>query len=77
MTAAEGHPALGIIELSPILVETVIAGSIILAALHNIRPVFINREWIIAFVFGLFHGFGFAWLLADLGLTQTRGQALR
>jgi hypothetical protein len=62
----------GLVELSPVLVETVIAGSIILAALHNIRPVFINREWIIAFVFGLFHGFGFAGLLADLGLTQTR-----
>ena len=62
----------GIIELSPVLVETVIAGSIILAALHNIRPVFANKEWIIAFVFGLFHGFGFAGLLADLGLTQTR-----
>jgi hypothetical protein len=62
----------GIVEFSPVLVETVIAASIILAALHNIRPVFVNREWIIAFVFGLFHGFGFAGLLADLGLTQTR-----
>jgi hypothetical protein len=63
---------LGIVEFSPVLVETVIAVSIILAALHNIRPVFVNREWIIAFVFGLFHGFGFAGLLADLGLTQSR-----
>ena len=57
---------------SLVLVETVIAASIILAALHNVWPVFINREWIIAFVIGLFHGFGFAGLLADLGLTQTR-----
>ena len=31
-----------------------------------------NKEWIIAFVFGLFHGFGFAGLLGDLGLTQSR-----
>jgi hypothetical protein len=53
-------------------VETVIAISIILAALHNIRPVFVNKEWMIAFGFGLVHGFGFAGLLADLGLTQAR-----
>ena len=63
---------LGVIELPSALVETVIAVSIILAALHNIRPVFVNREWLIAFGFGLVHGFGFAGLLADLGLTQSR-----
>lgn len=63
---------LGIIEFPSAFVETLIAISIILAALHNIRPVFVNREWLIAFGFGLFHGFGFAGLLADLGLTQSR-----
>ena len=63
---------LGIVEFPPALVETIIAASIILAALHNIRPVLMNKEWIIAFVFGLFHGFGFAGLLGDLGLTQSR-----
>jgi hypothetical protein len=63
---------LGIIELPSALVETVIAVSIILAALHNLRPVLVNREWLIAFGFGLVHGFGFAGLLSDLGLTQSR-----
>ncbi len=63
---------LGVIELPSALVETLIAVSIILAALHNIRPVLVNREWIIAFGFGLFHGFGFAGLLSELGLTQSR-----
>ena len=63
---------LGIVEFPPALVESVIAISIILTALHNIRPVFDNKEWIIAFGFGLFHGFGFAGLLSDLGLTQSR-----
>ena len=63
---------LGIIELPSAVVETVIAISIILAALHNLRPVFINKEWMIAFGFGLVHGFGFAGLLSDLGLTQAR-----
>ncbi|MBT8193596.1 MAG: HupE/UreJ family protein [Acidimicrobiia bacterium] len=63
---------LGIVELPSALVETAIAISIILAALHNIRPVFVNKEWLIAFSFGLIHGFGFAGLLSDLGLTQSR-----
>jgi hypothetical protein len=63
---------LGIVEFPPALVETTIAISIILAALHNIKPAFVNKEWIIAFGFGLFHGFGFAGLLSDLGLTQSR-----
>jgi hypothetical protein len=63
---------LGIVELSPRFVETVIALSIAAAALHNIRPVFVNKEWALAFAFGLFHGFGFAGLLADLGLDRSR-----
>jgi hypothetical protein len=40
-----------------------------LAALHNITPVFKAKEWIIAFVFGLFHGFGFASVLGEKGLS--------
>lgn len=63
---------LGIVELSPRFVETVIALSIAAAALHNIRPIFVNKEWALAFGFGLFHGFGFAGLLADLGLDRSR-----
>lgn len=63
---------LGIVEFPSAFVETVIAISIVMAALHNIRPLFVNREWLIAFGFGLFHGFGFAGLLGDLGLTQSR-----
>ena len=41
-----------------------------LAALNNIRPVVYDRRWVIAFAFGLIHGFGFASVLADLGLPQ-------
>jgi hypothetical protein len=62
---------LGVIELPPRFVESVIAISIALAALHNLRPIFPNREWALAFGFGLFHGFGFAGLLADLGLDRS------
>lgn len=59
--------ALNIINLPSRLVESVIALSIGLAAWHNIRPIFKGRDWVIAFVFGLFHGFGFASVMADLG----------
>jgi len=60
--------ALGIVELSSRWVETIIALSIALAAFHNIRPIFKHKEWLIAFAFGLFHGFGFASVLGEKGL---------
>jgi len=62
--------ALGVLNVNSKLVESIIAVSIVLAALHNLRPVFANREWLIAFGFGLFHGLGFAGLLEELGLAR-------
>lgn len=62
--------SLEIINLPSRFVESIIALSIGLAAYHNIRPIFKGKDWVIAFVFGLFHGFGFASVLADLGLTS-------
>ncbi|SDE78910.1 HupE / UreJ protein [Pricia antarctica] len=59
--------SLGIVNLPSRWVESIIAFSIGLAAYHNIKPIFIGREWVIAFVFGLFHGFGFASVLSELG----------
>jgi hypothetical protein len=53
------------------LVETLIALSIAAAALHNIKPVFGHREWLIAFVFGLFHGMGFAGLVQELDINRS------
>jgi len=53
------------------VVETIIALSIAAAALHNIRPVAPNREWTLSFVFGLFHGMGFASLVADLDVSRS------
>lgn len=60
--------SLQIVELSSRVVESIIAISIALAALHNIIPIFRHKEWLIAFIFGLFHGFGFASVLGDKGL---------
>jgi hypothetical protein len=62
--------ALGVIELPSRLVESVIAASIIVAALNNIWPRVFGRLWMVAFGFGLMHGFGFASVLADLGLPR-------
>ncbi len=56
---------------SPRLTETIIALSIAAAALHNLRPVARNREWLISFVFGLFHGMGFAGLVSGLDVSRT------
>ncbi len=62
--------ALGLVSLPSRLVESAIAASVVLAALNNLRPVFEGRRWIVAFAFGLVHGFGFASVLVDLGLPQ-------
>ena len=59
--------ALNIFNLPSRFVEVIIALSIALAAFHNIWPVGLKREWLIAFFFGLFHGFGFAGVLAEKG----------
>lgn len=61
--------ALDVINLSSRFVESTIAISIALAAVHNITPIFKGREWLIALVFGLFHGFGFASVLGEKGLS--------
>jgi hypothetical protein len=53
------------------LVESAIAFSIIVTALNNLFPLFKIPGWAIAFVFGLIHGFGFANVLLDLGLSST------
>ena len=53
------------------LVESIIALSIAGAALHNLRPILPNREWWLSFVFGLFHGMGFASLVVELEVSRT------
>jgi hypothetical protein len=60
--------ALGVVHLPSSLIETFIAVSIAAAAFHNLWPVTRINEAAIAFGFGLFHGFGFATVLGQLGL---------
>ncbi|MBI5717977.1 MAG: HupE/UreJ family protein [Burkholderiales bacterium] len=61
---------LGWVTLPSRPVESVIAASVALAAANNLWPVIGARRWMVAFVFGLVHGFGFAGALAELGLPQ-------
>jgi len=61
---------LGLVALPSRWVESSIAVSVVLAALNNVFPLFHGRRWAVAFGFGLIHGFGFASVLADLGLPR-------
>jgi hydrogenase/urease accessory protein HupE len=67
---------LGLLSLPPQPVEAVIALSIIFLAVEVVksRPDDIRLSerfpWIVAFLFGLLHGFGFAGALAEIGLPE-------
>jgi hypothetical protein len=49
----------------PSLIETLIAASIVYMALENIVGARVQRRWLIAFGFGLVHGFGFSFALRE------------
>ncbi|MDE2094628.1 MAG: HupE/UreJ family protein, partial [Burkholderiales bacterium] len=57
-----------VVSLPSALIEPAIAVTIILAALDNVWPIFPVRRAVVAFLFGLVHGFGFAGVLAELNL---------
>jgi hypothetical protein len=65
-----GLATFGVVKLPSRFVESMIAASVILAALHNFFPILKGKGWLAAFGFGLIHGFGFANVLADLGLGE-------
>ncbi len=49
----------------PPLIETLIALSILYMALENVAGARLERRWLIAFGFGLVHGFGFSFALRE------------
>lgn len=67
---------LGIVHLPSAPVEAIIALSILFLAMEIIHEkqgkigLTSRYPWIIAFIFGLLHGFGFAGALAEIGLPQ-------
>jgi hypothetical protein len=49
----------------PLLIETLIATSIVYMALENVVSPALTRRWLITFAFGLVHGFGFSFALRE------------
>jgi hypothetical protein len=62
--------AFGLVQLPSRPVEVLIAVSILVSAVHAIRPLFPGREAAIAAFFGLIHGLAFASALGDLGFSS-------
>jgi hypothetical protein len=69
---------LGLVHVPPGPVEAMIAISIVLVAVEALRPpdappdLAHRRPWLVAFLFGLMHGLGFAGVLTELGLPPDR-----
>lgn len=66
-----GLAVFGVLDPPSRWVESLIAASVLLAALNNLYPVIKQARWKLSFAFGLIHGFGFAGALRDLGLGQS------
>jgi hydrogenase/urease accessory protein HupE len=64
----------GIVKIAPTPVETVIALSIVFLAVELVRHqqgvdgLSYEKPWLVAFAFGLLHGFGFAGTLSQIGI---------
>ena len=71
-----GLATLNLINLRPALTEPLIALSIVYVGVENLlthgEP---KRRWLLTFAFGLIHGFGFATVLRDLGVSAAGGVA--
>lgn len=73
-----GLATLGLVSLPSQPVEAVIALSIIFVALEVLRlqrgegSVTARQPWVVAFAFGLLHGFGFAGALEEIGIPHER-----
>ena len=59
---------LEVVQLPSRFVESAIAASVLITALDNLWPFLPRKRWLVAFAFGLLHGFGFASVLIDLKL---------
>lgn len=62
--------ALNIISVPSFLVEPIIAVSIIYVGLENIFKTEQKKRWLIAYIFGLVHGLGFASVLQEIEIGE-------
>ncbi len=65
-----GLAALGLVRVPSRPIEVLIAVSILVSAVHALRPLFPGREAAIAAFFGLIHGLALATTLSELGLCR-------
>ena len=63
-----GLATFGVLSPPSRWVESLIAATVVVAVLDNLFPILRAPRWIVVFVFGLVHGFGFAGALQDLGV---------
>ncbi|MDR6980782.1 hypothetical protein J2X68_007524 [Streptomyces sp. 3330] len=68
-SAALAATALGRLDLPARPVEAFIAASILVGAVHAVRPLFPGQEALVAGVFGLGHGMAFSFVLAEMHLS--------
>jgi HupE / UreJ protein len=68
LTLAAG--AMNLVHVPAQPIEVLIAVSILVSAVHALRPLFPGREAVIAGCFGLVHGMAFAATLGELGLAR-------
>jgi len=59
---------LGLVNISPAVVEPVIAISVVFVGVENLIRRHFAARWLVTFGFGLVHGLGFASTLRDLGI---------
>jgi hydrogenase/urease accessory protein HupE len=67
---------LNIIQISPTIVEPLIALSIVFVGLENLFKKQTEKRWILTYFFGLIHGFGFATALQEIGIGTGFGVAV-
>ena len=60
---------LGLVSMSPSIVEPLIAVSIVFVGIENLVRWHLTARWLVTFGFGLIHGLGFASVLRDLGIS--------
>ncbi|MGZ4135035.1 MAG: HupE/UreJ family protein [Tumebacillaceae bacterium] len=63
---------LGLIDVSPKIVEPMIAFSICFVAIDNIVRKQVSHRWALTFLFGLIHGMGFADILKDMEIPRNQ-----
>ncbi len=62
--------ASGILQMPQKPIEILIAVSILVSAVHAVRPIFAGREMFVAAGFGLVHGLAFAAVLSEMNLSS-------